>query len=48
MVTLAQTVPSFKVAATEERLTANAGLVLLGELMRGLGFERWLLQEMLQ
>lgn len=25
MVTLAQTVPSFKVAATEERLTVNAG-----------------------
>jgi hypothetical protein len=36
---LAQTVLPFKLAATEEMLTANAGLALFGELMRGLGPE---------
>lgn len=46
MGTLAQTVLPFKVEATEELLTANAGLVLFGEFVRGLGLERWLRQEM--
>ena len=57
MGTLAQTVPPFKVVeATEELLAANAGLALFGEFaskrflhpldVRGLGFPRWLKQEM--
>jgi len=46
MGTLAQTVLPFKVAATEELLTANAGLVLFGEFVRGVGLGRWLGQEM--
>lgn len=46
MGTLAQTVLPFKVEATEERLTSNAGLVLFGEFSRGLGLQRWLKQEM--
>ena len=46
MGTLAQTVLPFKVEATEEVLTANAGLILFGEFNRGLGLERWLGQEM--
>jgi hypothetical protein len=46
MGTLAQTVLPFKLEATEEMLTANAGLALFGEFVRGLGFHRWLDQEM--
>jgi len=46
MGTLAQTVLPFKLEATEEMLTANAGLALFGEFMRGLGLQRWLTQEM--
>ena len=46
MGTLAQTVLPFKLEATEELLTANAGLALFGEFVRGLGFSRWLTQEM--
>lgn len=46
MRTLAQTVLPFKLGATDELLTANAGLVLFGEFVRGLGFNRWLSQEM--
>lgn len=38
----------FKVEATEEMLTANARLVLFGELVRGLELTRWLKQEMLK
>ncbi|WP_301100511.1 hypothetical protein [Propionivibrio sp.] len=36
----------FKLEATDEMLTANAGLALFGEFIRGLGFSRWLSQEM--
>ncbi|MBK8387628.1 MAG: IS1380 family transposase [Candidatus Accumulibacter sp.] len=43
---LAQTVLPFKVEATEEQLTANAGLALFGEFIRGLGLNRWLATEM--
>lgn len=46
MGTLAQTVLPFKLEATEEMLTANAGLALFGEFVRGVGFSRWLAQEM--
>lgn len=46
MGTLAQTVLPFKVEATEELLTANAGLTLFGEFVQGLGFSRWVVQEM--
>ena len=46
MGTLAQTVLPFKLEATEEMLTANAGLALFGEFIRGLGLHRWLAQEM--
>ena len=46
MGTVAQTVLPFKLEATEEMLTANAGLALFGEFMRGLGLHRWLAQEM--
>ena len=46
MNTLTQTVLPFKVEATEEMLTANAGLVMFGEFARGLGLHRWLKQEM--
>jgi len=46
MRTLAQTVLPFKLEATEEMLTANAVLALFGEFMRGVGFSRWLAQEM--
>ena len=42
----AQTVLPFRVEATDELLTANAGLALFGEFVRGLGLERWLRQEM--
>jgi hypothetical protein len=43
---LAQMVLPFKIEATDETLTANAGLVLFGEFVHGLGFKRWLQQEM--
>lgn len=43
---LAQTVLPFKVEPTDEMLTANAGLVLFGEYVGGLGLNRWLAQEM--
>lgn len=46
MSTLTQTVLPFKVGATEEMLTANAGLALFGEFAQGLGLHRWLAQEM--
>lgn len=46
MSTLAQTVLPFKLESTEEMLTANAGLVLFGEFVCGLGLSRWLAQEM--
>lgn len=46
MGTLAQTVLPFKVETTDEMLTANAGLALFGEFVQGLGFSRWLAQEM--
>lgn len=46
METLAQTVLPFKLEATEELLTANAGLALFGEFVRGLGLSRWVAQEM--
>jgi len=46
METLAQTVLPFKLEATDEKLTANAGLALFGEFVGGLGFSRWLAQEM--
>jgi hypothetical protein len=46
MGTVAQTVLAFKVEATEELLTANAGLALFGEFARGVGLARWLEQEM--
>ncbi len=34
---LAQTVLPFKVEGTDELLTANAGLALFGEFIRGIG-----------
>lgn len=46
MQTMAQTVLPFKLEATDESLTANAGLVLFGEFVGGLGFSRWLEQDM--
>ena len=46
MRTLAQTVLPFKLEATDEMLTANAGLALFGEFIQGLGFSCWLAQEM--
>ena len=46
MRTVAQTVLPFKLEATEEMLTANAGLALFGEFAQGLGLARWLAQEM--
>ena len=46
MGTLAQTVRTSKLETTDEMLTANAGLALFGEFVQGLGFSRWLAQEM--
>ncbi len=43
---LAQTVLPFKVEGTDELLTANAGLALFGEFIRGIGLNRWLEVEM--
>ena len=42
MSNMAQTVLSFKLKATKELLTANAGLALFGEFIRGQGFYRWI------
>jgi phage tail protein X len=46
MTKLAHTVLPFKLGATSEALTANAGLALLGEFMQGLGLSRWLAEVM--
>ena len=43
---MARTVLPFKLAATEEPMTAQSGLVLHGEFIQGVGFHRWLEQEM--
>ncbi len=43
-----KTVRAFKLEATEEMLTANAGLAWFGEFARGVGLNRWLEQEMLE
>ena len=43
---MARTVLPFKLAATEEPMTAQSGLALHGEFIQGLGFHRWLEQEM--
>ena len=43
---MAQTVLPFKLAATEEPMTAQSGLVLHGEFIQGLGVHRWLEREM--
>ena len=43
---MARTVLPFKLAATDEPMTAQSGLVLHGEFIRGLGLHRWLEQEM--
>lgn len=43
---LAQTVLPFKVEATDELLTANAGLALFGAFIRGIGLNRWPAAEM--
>ena len=43
---MARTVLPFKLAATEEPMTAQSGLVLHGEFIQGLGVHRWLEQEM--
>ena len=41
----ARTVLPFKLAATNECMTAQSGLVLYGEFIRGVGVQRWLEQE---
>ena len=46
MTKMARTVLPFKLAATEEPMTAQSGLALHGEFIQGLGFHRWLEQEM--
>ena len=43
---MTRTMRPFKRSATEEPMTAQSGLVLHGEFPRGLGFHRWLEQEM--
>ena len=43
---MARTVLPFKLAATEESMTAQSGLVLLGEFAQGAGLHRWLEREM--
>ncbi|MGH8273461.1 MAG: IS1380 family transposase [Gammaproteobacteria bacterium] len=43
---LSQTVLPFKLAATEETLTAQGGLVLFGEFCRALGLAKWLDREL--
>ena len=42
----ARNVLPFKLWATSELLTTHAGLVLLGEFMRGLGLSRWVSQNL--
>lgn len=42
MSNMAQTVLSFKLESTNDQLTANAGLALFGEFIRGQGFYRWI------
>jgi hypothetical protein len=44
MARLARNVPPFKLQATTELLTANAGLSVLGELVRAVGVPRWVSQ----
>ncbi len=46
MTKMARTVLPFKLAATEEPMTAQSGLVLHGEFIQGVGVHRWLEQEM--
>ena len=46
MTKMARTVLPFKLAATEEPMTVQSGLVLHGEFIQGLGIHRWLEQEM--
>ena len=46
MTKMARTVPPFKLAATEVPMTAQAGLILQGEFIRGVALHRWLEQEM--
>jgi hypothetical protein len=48
MTKMARTVLPFKLAAAEEPMTAQSGLVLHGEFIQGLGVHRWLEQEMPQ
>ena len=43
---MARTVLPFKIAATEDAMTAQSGLVLYGEFIQSAGFHRWLDQEM--
>ena len=43
---VAQTVPPFPVAATEESMTAHSGLLLFGEFTLGQGLGSWLEQQM--
>ncbi|WP_163053931.1 transposase [Acidithiobacillus ferrooxidans] len=43
---MARTVLPFKLAATEESMTTQSGLVLLGEFAQGAGLHRWLEREM--
>jgi hypothetical protein len=47
MTKMARTVLPFKLAALAEPMTAQSGLVLHGEFIQGVGFHRWLEQEML-
>ena len=43
---MARTVLPFKLAATNESMTAQSGLILFGECIQGAGFHRWLDREM--
>ena len=43
---MARTVLPFKLAATNESMTAQSGLILFGECIQGAGFHRWLGREM--
>ena len=46
MTKMARTMLPFSLAATEESMTAQSGLVFHGEFIQGLGVHRWLEQEM--
>ena len=46
MARLAQTVLPFKLKPTQEELTSNAGLVLFGEFLKGIGLSEWCLKEL--